>query len=107
MNDPEPDLNQRIAFLIDSLFGWYAAFHKLRIRVIAWFVRISWPVSLIWGGVDLYRLWTQPPPLEQLDQAQGEAAIRIGAGVLLFLFWFFGIRTWGHFTANKDGVLER
>jgi hypothetical protein len=77
------------------------------LRGVTWLVRILWPISLILCCVDLYRIFTQPLLPEQLEKLQGEAIVHLVGGAALFLIWFFFVRTWGNFTLNKHGKLER
>ncbi len=80
---------------------------RLRRRVAAWTIRISWPAALLWGCFDLYTLLTRSLPPEQFARQQEDATLRIGAGLVVFALWFFVIRTRGPWTLNRDGRLER
>jgi hypothetical protein len=82
---------------------------RVRMLVIAWFVRLSWAPLIAWGLFNLYEVltWSGLRLGPVYERKQADAAIRIGTGVVLFLVWLFMIRTRGRFTLNRDGRLER
>jgi hypothetical protein len=92
--------------LIEKILSGYHSFSRFRIRVIAWFVRLAWLPTLLWGCADLITLWTQPLSSMQADKLE-DAAIRLSFGCVLFLIWLFMIRTRGRWTLNADGKLEQ
>lgn len=85
----------------------YESFGRLEIRVVAWTVRLIWPLALLWGAIDSAILWTQPLSRAQAVRKMDDVALRLGGGLALFLIWFFMVRTRGPWTMNKGGKLER
>ena len=92
---------------LKNVLRLYASFERLEIRVVAWTVRLVWPLALLWGCIDLAMLWTRPLSPAQAERKVDDAASRLVGGVILFLIWFFMIRRRGSWTMNKGGKLER
>ena len=85
----------------------YESYGRLEIRVAAWTVRLVWPLSLLWGCVDLAMLWTRSLSPAQVERKVDDAALRLGGGAVFFLIWVFMFRRRGSWTMNKGGKLER
>ena len=85
----------------------YESFERLEIRVVAWTLRLIWPLALLWGCVDLCILYTRQLTPAQAVRKTDDVALRLGGGVILFLLWFFMIRRRGPWTMNRGGKLER
>jgi hypothetical protein len=85
----------------------YESFGRLEIRVAAWTVRLIWPLALLWGCIDLALLWIWQLSPTQAERKVDDVVLRLGGGMILFLIWFFMIRTRGSWTINKGGKLER
>jgi hypothetical protein len=81
--------------------------HWTKAIVCIWFVRIFWPIPLLWGGIDW--LIRELGGIEGWNYAptEDDVAIRTFGGVALFLVWLFLARRRGPFTLNRDGILER
>jgi hypothetical protein len=92
---------------LKNVLPLYASMRRLEIRVVAWTVRLVWPLAFLSGCIDLAMLWIQPLSPLQAERKVDDVALRLGGGVILFLIWFFMIRTRGSWTMNKGGKLER
>jgi hypothetical protein len=90
-----------------SVWSGCESFDKVRIRVVAWFVRLAWLPALVWGCIDLALSWTQPLSSTAAREREEDAAISLGLGSALFLVWLFMYRRRGPWTLNKGGKLER
>ncbi|MFN2492316.1 MAG: hypothetical protein ABR501_05460 [Pyrinomonadaceae bacterium] len=80
---------------------------RIEIHLIAWTVRLVWPIALIWGLIDLALLWSWPLSPKQAQMKVEDVASRLSGGAILFLIWVFMIRRRGSRTLNKGGRLER
>jgi hypothetical protein len=80
--------------------------HWTKAIVAIWFVRLFWPIPILWG---LFDAWVRAFGIEGLaySPTEDDVAIRTFTGGILFLVWLFMVRRRGPFTLNRDGILER
>jgi len=105
-SDPEPTPGERAKAAADATLRGYAAFNRFKIFVVAWFVRLMWPLALLSGLVNAVELLVRDLPPVAYDEKAEKAVLRTVMGGVLFLIWLFCLRRRGRFTLNRDGVLE-
>lgn len=49
-------------------------------------------ICLVWGGINLYEVWRGGLDVEAREAAETNATLRLGAGGVLLVIWFFLFR---------------
>lgn len=77
----------RILDILQNLLGKYS---DVKFFTVSWFVRLVWAPCILWGLYDgLFYLFGKDKSEEDLTNFY----IRTGVGCILFLIWFFLVRT--------------
>ena len=100
-------MSLRFAMSLKTAQRLHASFARLEVRAIAWTVRLVWPLALLWSCIDLAILWIRALPPVEAERKVEDAASHLAGGIIIFLIWFFMVRTRGSWTMNKGGKLER
>jgi hypothetical protein len=76
----------------EKLGAFNAQVSDAKFRMWRWVLPPLILLCLVWGGYNLYEMYRGGLDAEARDAAEGNAMIRLGAGGVLFVIWFFLFR---------------
>jgi hypothetical protein len=86
------ETREKLERLGKKLNAFHGEVHDAKFRMWRWLLPPLVLICLVWGATDLYEVWRGGLDNEALEAAKTDATIRLGAGGVLLVIWFFLFR---------------